>query len=181
MDNSPKLYFIKRDGKYYNSRDKHWYSQFYHANYEKDRKGLDIMVKMDHLLGSEVVIITELTFMEELAMATTSTVIAGEYFSNLLESFALKLPTISFVNKNLFQRCKTTIEALKPFSDMHKRFIAKEEERTFNASGDYGEFIQLMGEVKVYEMGEVINILKAYHHDKKSIMGVAKKVLNHKK
>jgi len=53
--NSPKIYFIKnKEGKYYNSRDKIYYTNIIHANYERKREVLDELIKIDRFIGSEV-------------------------------------------------------------------------------------------------------------------------------
>ena len=180
-NNSPKIYFITKDGKFYNSRDKHWYSSIIHANYERSRVVLDELIKMDRFIGSEVYVITEEDFMNEMATATTDLVIAGEYFIGLLEKHAFKVPTISQVNKTMYQKCKQAIECLKPFSQMHKGFVNAKEDLTDDVSGYYGEYVQALSSVKIYQTKEISAIIEAYHMDRDSMIGIAKKVLKNKK
>lgn len=180
-NNSPKIYFITKDGKFYNSRDKHWYSTITHANYERSRVVLDELIKIDRFIGSEVYVTTEEDLMNEMATMTTDLVIAGEYFSGLLEKYSFKIPTISQVNKTMYQKCKLAIECLKPFSKMHKAFLEQKEDLTDDVSGYYGEYVQALSSVKIYETKELSNIIEAYHLDRDSIVGIAKKILNNKK
>ena len=175
---SHKIYFIEKNGKFFNSRDNHWYSSFTNANYERSRKILDELIKLPKFEGSSVYETSEEYFMNELATATTDLVIAGEYFSRLLENFACKVPTISQVNKTMYQKCKIAIDVLKPFSQMHKDFLKAQEDTTDDVSGYYAEYIQAVGSSKIYETGELVSIIKAYHKDRKSIVGIARKVLN---
>jgi hypothetical protein len=178
---SPKIYFIIRDGKFYNSRDKHWYSTFIHANFERKREVLDEIIKFDKFIGCEVYVTSEEYFMNEMATATTDIVIAGEYFSRLLELYCFKLPTISHINKTLYQKCKSVIEVLKPFCKMHKDFLDAKEDLTDDVSGHLAEYLNNISKVKIYQTGEINSIIDAYNLDRKSIVGVAKKILNNKK
>lgn len=178
MTNSPKIYFIAKDDKYYNSRDNYWYSSFTNANYERSRKILDELIKLPKFEGCEVYETTEEAFMNELASATTNLVIAGEYFNNLLEKHAMKIPTISQVNKTMYQKCKLVIETLKPFTKMHSDFLKAQEDLTDDVSAYYGEFIQTLAKTEIYQVKEITAIIEAYHKDRNSIIGIAKKVLN---
>ena len=177
MSNSPKIHFLKnKEGKFYNSREKTYYPSFINANYEKDKKGLELIIKLkfpDH----EIHTITEEEFMQELAMITTNAVIAGEYFSRLLFDIACILPTVSQVNKTMYQKCKSAIEVLKPFSKMHSDFIDKKEDTTDEVSGYYGEFITEISNVQIHQTHEITAILQAYQKDRKSILGITKKIL----
>lgn len=177
MNNSPKIHFLKNsEGKFYNSRQKAYFPEIVNANYERDKKIIEILIEMkfkDH----EVHTITEHEFMEEMASQTTNCVLAGEYFANLLFKLSCILPTVSQVNKTMYQKCKLAIEVLKPFTDMHKDFISKKEDDTDDVQGNYAEFISEVSKVHIYETAEVIALLKAYHKDKASMLGITKKVL----
>ncbi len=176
---SPKIYFIQNsDGKFYNSRDKYYYSSLTNANYERSRSILDELIKIKKFDGCNVYETTEEQFMEELATATTDLVIAGAYFNQLLENFACKVPTISQVNKTMYQKCKVAIDVIKPFSEMHKSFLKAQEETTDDVSGHFSEYIKTIGNIKIYQTGEIISILNAYQKDRSSIIGIAKKILN---
>jgi len=179
MNNSPKIHFLKNsEGKFYNSRQRAYFPEIVNANYERDKKIIEILIEMkfkDH----EVHTITEHEFMEEMASQTTNCVLAGEYFANLLFKLSCILPTVSQVNKTMYQKCKLAIEVLKPFTDMHKDFISKKEDDTDDVQGNYAEFISEVSKVYIYETAEVTALLKAYHKDKASMLGITKKVLNH--
>ncbi len=178
---SPKIFFITKDGKFYNSRDKHFYESIVHANYERKREVLDELIKIDRFVGCEVYVTTEENLMNELATMTTDLVIAGEYFNRLLEKYACKVPTISQVNKTMYQKCKQAIESLKPFSKMHKNFIDHKEDLTDDVSGYYGEYIQNMASIKIYQTKEISALIEAYHLDRNSMIGITKKIINNKK
>jgi hypothetical protein len=179
---SPKIFFIQnQEGKFYNSRDKFWYSSITHANYERSRVILNELVKMDRFIGSEVYETTEEVLMNELATMTTDLVIAGEYFSKLIEKYACRVPTISQVNKVMYNKCKQAIEALKPFSKMHKAFLEQKEDLTDDVSGYYGEYIQNVASVQIYQTKEISALIEAYHLDRSSMIGIAKKILTNKK
>lgn len=179
MNNSPKIHFLKNsEGKFYNSRDRAYYPEIVNANYERNSKILETLIELkfkDH----EVHTITEHQFMEEMASQTTNCVLAGEYFSNLLFKLSCVLPTISQVNKTMYQKCKSAIEVLKPFTDMHKDFISKKEDDTDDVQGYYAEFISEVSKVHIYQTSEVTALLKAYQKDRASMLGIVKKVLSH--
>jgi hypothetical protein len=178
--NSPKIYFITKDNKFYNSRDSHWYENIVHANYERKRELLDQLIKIDKFIGSSVYVITEEELMNEFATMTTDLVIAGEYFSRLIEKYAFKIPTISQVNKTMYQKCKQAIECLKPFSSMHKGFLEQKEDLTDDVSGYYGEYLQSVATVKIYQTKEISSMIEAYHLDRSSMLGITKKILTNK-
>jgi hypothetical protein len=180
-NNSPKLYFITKDGKFYNSRDKFYYPSMTNANYERKRDVLDELIKFDKFIGCEVYVTTEEDLMNEFATMTTDLVIAGEYFSGLLEKYSFKIPTISQVNKVMYQKCKQAIECLKPFSKMHKAFLEQKEDLTDDVSGYYGEYVQALSSVKIYQTKEISAIIEAYHMDRDSMIGIASKILKYKK
>jgi hypothetical protein len=177
MSNSPKIYFIEKDGSFYNSRDGVWYSTFVLANYERSKKVLESILDFDKFKGCSIYETTEEHFMNEMATATTDLVISGAYFCQLLEQYAYRLPTISQVNKTMYQKCKSAIDVLKPFSSMHKEFLKAKEDLTDDVTGHYAEYISNISKTKIYQMGEVNSVLNAYQSNRDSIVGIAKKVL----
>ncbi len=176
-ENSPKLYFITKDNLFYNIREKHWHSQIVNATFDKNAKIMNELIELPKYDGCSLHIMTEHEFMQEMASQTTSLVIAGEYFHRLLFNLASRIPTISQVNKTMSMKCKNAIDALFPFSNMHKDFIEEEEDKTDEVQAYYAEYIHEVAKVQIYEMAEVVAVIKAYHKDKKSILGVVKKVL----
>lgn len=181
MDNSPKIYFLKNsEGKFYNSRKKTYFPEIVNANYEREKKGLELLIELkfkDH----EVHTITEHDFMQEMASQTTNCVLAGEYFSNLLFNLSCILPTVSQINKTMYQKCKSAIEVLKPFTVIHKHFLSQQEDQTDDVQGHYAEYISEACKVQIYQTAEVTLLLKAYFKDRSSMLGIANKVLKNKK
>lgn len=176
--NSPKIYFLKnKEGKFYNSRSNSYYPEIINANYERDKKGLEMLIELkfkDH----KIHMITEHEFMEEMAHQTTNCVLAGEYFSRLLFNISCILPTVSQVNKTMYQKCKSAIETLKPFTKIHLDFINAKEDNTDEVQGLYSEYINEVSNVKIYQTAEVTALLKAYQKDRSSMLGITKKILN---
>jgi hypothetical protein len=177
MDNSPKIYFLKNnEGKFYNSRSKTYFTFVINANYERDKRILEALIEhrfKDH----EVHTITEHDFMQEMASQTTNCVLAGEYFSGLLFKLSCVLPTVSQVNKTMYQKCKSAIEALKPFTNMHKDFIKTQEDQTDEVQGYYAEYIAEVSKVPIHYAHEVTMVLKAYQKNRESVLGITKKIL----
>lgn len=177
MENSPKIHFLKNsEGKFYNSRSKTYFPFVINANFERDRKILDYLIT-ERFKDHEVHTITEHQFMEEMAAQTTNCVLAGEYFSNLLFNLSCVLPTISQVNKTMYQKCKSAIEVLKPFTTMHKDFISKKEDQTDEVQGYYAEYITELSKVSIHYAHEVTMVLRAYQKDRSSMLGITKKIL----
>jgi len=182
MNNSPKIYFIKNiDGKFYNAREDEWYSNFIHANYERDIKVIKSYLGLAKFSDCEMHTITENDFQEALAGKTTNVVLCGSYFAEQLKELMFKLPTISQVNKTMYLKCKNALEALEPFTKMHMSFIERKENDTDEVRGHYEEYIHEVGKIEMYQTGEVASILKAYHLDRSSMLGIASKVIKHSK
>ena len=182
MTNSPKIYFITKDGKFYNSIDKYYYPSMFNANCSRNRHALVKLInEVEQFKDCEIYETTEQELMEQHQARITGLVMAGEYFCKQLEFFAYSIPTISQVNKNLHQKCKIAIEALKPFSSIHKEFLEVTEDLTDDVSGWYAEFIQAVGSVKIYETKDISATIDVYHQSQSSVMGIVKKVLNNKK
>lgn len=180
-ENSPKLYLIKnKEGQFYNAREKVFYSNFIHANFERDFKIANSYLSLPKFSDCEVHIITEHEFMEEMASKTTNVVLAGSYFAELLKKLLFTLPTISQVNKTMYQKCKVALATLEPFTTMHSDFISKEEDNTDDVRGHYEAYISEVSNVQIYQTAEVAAIIKAYQLDKSSMLGIATKILKNK-
>lgn len=177
MDNSPKIHFLKNsEGKFYNSRQKAYFVEIIHANYERDKKTMEMLIDVkfkDHTIHT----ITEYEFMEEMAAQTTNCVLAGEYFSNLLFKLSCILPTVSQVNKTMYQKCKSAVEVLKPFTVMHQDFLKTQEDQTDEVQGYYTEFIAECSKIGIHQTHEVTAVLRAYQKDRASILGITNKIL----
>lgn len=177
MDNSPKIHFLKNsEGKFYNSRSKTYFPLVINANFERDKRVLEALISY-RFANHEVHTITEHEFMEEMSSQTANCVLAGEYFANLLFNLSCVLPTVSQVNKTMYQKCKSAIEVLKPFTELHKDFISKKEDQTDEVQGCYAEYISEMSKVNIHQTMEVVAVLNAYQKDRLSILGIARKIL----
>lgn len=171
---SAKIHFLKRDNKFYNSKDETWYSNILNANYDRDFNKMKLVVKL--FPNSEIHTVTEEDFMQELAMITTNAVLAGSYFAEILKKINYTIPTISRCNKLVYQKCKNAIDALEPFSKFNKEFVNRKEDETDEVSGHLQEYLSLLSDVEVYKTAEVVEILKAYKKDRASILGIVKKI-----
>jgi hypothetical protein len=182
MDNSPKIHFLKnKEGKFYNAKEKTYYSEIINANYEKDKNITKALLKLPRFSECTVFTISVNEFMFEMTMATTDAVLAGEYFARKLFKLAYKLPTISHVNKVMYNKSKQALDSLTPFTKMHQTFLDNKEDNTYEVQGHYEEYLHEMSKIEIYETSEVVAILKAYHLDKASILGISNKVLKNKK
>ena len=180
MENSPKIYFIKNaEGKFYNSVEKHFYPAIINANYEKKEANVKqiLALGLERFQGCEVHTTTESEFMDEFMHQTTKLVLIGEYFHRALLHLSTRIPTISQVNKNLYQRCKATVKELIPFTVHHKNYLDNNETGTDEMQGQAEAYFEQLAKVEIFEMAEVTAIIKAYKINKKSILGTAKKVL----
>lgn len=176
---SPKVYFIKNEeGKFYNSRDKHFYNDLINANYDKNKKGIEQQLIINpifkdcfiHEISEEDLVIH---FMNQ----TTKTVLAGSYFSRHLTELDSKLPTISQMNKNIHKKMNICINDLKPLTSHYIDFLKQQEDRTDDVMGHYEEFIHLFSSVKIEEMPVINALIKAYKQNDKPMIGIAKKIL----
>jgi hypothetical protein len=177
-DNSPKVYMITKDGKFYNSKDEYFYSNIVNANYEKNKKKLEIFMALNPVFFENCTVFetTENKLFEAFCNETTKTVLAGSYFADHLKNLDYKLPTISQVSKNMHKKMIIAIEELRPISSQFIQFLKKEEERTDDVMGIYGEFIQNVSRIQIFDMKEFNVVFEAFKKDKKSILGIAKKI-----
>lgn len=177
-----KIYFIRNEeGKFYNSKDGVWYSEMINANYERKSK-LEILrdvVKANSggkFTGCEIFETTNHKLWEEMATWTTDAVLAGSYFQGILHKIANRLPTISAVDKMMYQRISQAIEVLKPLASWNDDFIKSKEDTTDEITGHYAEYITETASVKIHQAPEVTELIKMYKVDPKSMLGVAKTV-----
>lgn len=176
--NSPKIHFVKKGDRFYNSRDNHFYKSIVHANYERDLAKLKkAMTSHPVLKECEIYTITENDLFNEYSAQTTDVVLSGSYFANKLEHLDSKLPTISQVSKNMHKRAVGVVNELKPLTSHYKDFLKKEEDRTDYVLGHYEEFMRNMCDIQIYEMEEFNKVFKAFRTSKKSILGIANKTI----
>ena len=176
--NSPKIYFLQNsEGKFYNSKEKIFYSVVLNANYERDYSKMQSILKLPQFQGCSIHEMTEENFRILMGCETTRVILAGQYFVQLLEQFDLKLPTISQIGKNMHKKCKSVIDELTPMTSWHRNFIKREEDQTDEIQGYYQEYIETMAKIEIFQCAEVTAILKSYHKDRDSILGIAKKIL----
>lgn len=177
-----KIYFLKNsEGKFFNSKDDVYYSEMINANYEKDLSKMREVLKMSKFQDCEIHQSTDHELWEQMATHTTDLVLVGTYFQNLLFRVACRMPTISQVNKNMYQKLKVAIDCLKPFSSWNDGFIEAKEDQTDEVAGHMMEFFHELSGIKIHECAEVTEILKCYKADRKSILGVTTKVRKHNK
>jgi hypothetical protein len=177
MDTSPKLYFLKNsEGKFFNSKYKN-FSTILNANYERDKVRMQSILNLPQFQGCEIHEMTEENFRILMGCETTRVILAGQYFVQLLEQFDMKLPTISQIGKNMHKKCKSVIDELTPMTIWHKSFIKSQEDQTDEVQGFYQEFIETMATIELFQCAEVTAIMKAYHKDKASMLGITKKIL----
>jgi hypothetical protein len=175
-DNSPKIYLIEKQGKFYNAKEQTYYPSIVNATYEKDKRLMIPLMNLPRFIGCNIYTVTEHEFMVEMANQTTTAVLAGEYFHNLLFKLAARLPTISQVNKTMLVKIKNVLEVLKPFDKMYQGFLSEKEDDSDEVQGHYAEYIAEVVKVQIYQTAEVTALLKAYHLDRGSMMGMVKKV-----
>jgi hypothetical protein len=174
---SPKLFFLKKGDKFYNAKQQLFFSSITNGSYEKTRPAVESLIaNFDKFKGCEVHVITEDALFEEYCGVTTRTVLAGAYFSEQLTELDDCLPTISQVGKNMHKKINHAIDALHPLSAYKQGFLKVEEDNTDAAMGYLGEFIHKMAKIKMDDMQDFIIVLDGFIADRKSIVGIAKKV-----
>ncbi len=175
-----KIYFLRNsEGKFYNSRDSYWYSEMINANYDRDYKGLQQLLLTPKFQDCGVYETTDHKLWEQMATMTTDLVLTGSYFSSLLSKIACKMPTISQVNKTMYQKCTQAIEALKPMTNWNDDFLEAKEDTTDEVSGHLHEYFSELSKIEIHQMAEVVEVLKMYQVDRASIMGICSKVRKH--
>lgn len=157
------IYFIRnKESKFYNSRDSFWYSEMINANYES-KKNLPLLKQLlltDRFSGCEIYETTSHKLWEAMATWTTDAVLTGNYFCELLHKIACKLPTITAIDKLMYQKCKLAIEVLQPLTTWNNEFLESKEDTTDEVSGIMMEYFSVTSSVPIYEMARVTKLIK---------------------
>jgi len=176
---SPKLNIIRNSqGKYYNLIDKVFVEQIVNSNWTRTAKEAHDLIDLFKLTDCEVIQLTEEEFTNEMATYTVKAVIVAQSLQEHLKQVNYHLPTISGVNKSLGVFLKNTIEKLSFITPYYKEFLKVKEDETDDVKANYDEFIYELSKLELYQTSELTAILKAYQKDSKSILGIAKKIIN---
>lgn len=185
MSTSPKIYLLKNaEGKFVSveAGGVILVTKLSYARYTKNQKDIESK-KRDYeiYLGCnlEIHISTEDEFMDELASITTQAIIVGHYYKQLLENIDYNLPTISQINKNLRNSLRNSIQNLELTTAGFKEFEKRKEDTTYEVYGYFQEMIMQLASISLYEVNDLSTLIKGMKKDKKSMLGIAKKVLNH--
>ena len=177
MSTSPKIYYLKRGDRFYNSKEDYFYESITNANYEKTPQAVQAIINTyPEFSDCEIYSITEDDLFFTMCEQTAHAAIAGAYFAQQLVFLDCRLPTISQVNKILHKKLTTAIDALWPFTAYHKDFLKKAEDNTDDAMGNLSEVIFRLSKYTISDMKDLILLLDGYDNDKKSMLGIAKKV-----
>lgn len=185
MSTSPKIYLLKNaEGKFVSveQTNVHFVTKMCYARYTKNQKEIEHKrIPYEVVLGCklEIHISTEEEFMDELASITTQAIIVGHYYKQLLENIDYNLPTISQINKNLRNSLRNSIQFLELTTAGFKEFEKSKEDTTYEVYGYFQEMIMQLSGVSLYQVNDLSVIIQALKKDKKSMLGIAKKVLNH--
>ena len=175
---SPKIYFIQnQEGKFYNSKDKVWYSNIINANYDRKKQEVQKVLELPVFKECTVYETTEEHYIVSLQYLTAKTVLSISYALQNLSELDSKLPLISQVNKNLHSKLKLAKEACLPFIRMRDELVESNEDLHDDLSGLYQEYITEFSKAEVFNMRDLIDIKQAYDKSPESINGIAKKIL----
>jgi hypothetical protein len=104
-------------------------------------------------------------------------IIIAQIMSNYItESIALKFlqgPFLNYVNN--FRKKLWNIE-----KEYYDKMFNKEENITIDAYDAMDEFLKVVAQVPVFDMQDVIRLIKANQIDEKSMQGIANKILKYK-
>lgn len=178
----PKIYqILRKDGKYYNANDDFFTEQMCIGSYGMSRRASQDVINHFKLEDCEVIEHTELEFTQAMAGLTTRVIIQLESTRKLLEEIRYILPTISQLNKNTGKHMKNCAENLKLINPYFSSFLKSYEDQTDDVIADYNEFTLELSKVELYNCKALTHLVKATNADQKSMIGIANKVLKHKK
>lgn len=176
MNSGANLFMIKSpEGEFYNGQTQTWEKRMYLGAYALSKQKADEVVEFYHLNG-EVIQVTELEFTESLASQTTKLTIMLDATRAELETIRFRLPTVSNLNRNLGNFLKNTSQKIKDLNPHFRDFEKHKEDQTFEILGLYNGFIDEVAKTELYYCHEVAEILKAYHKDRSSILGITRKI-----
>lgn len=179
MNTGANLFMIKSpNGEFYNGQTQTWEKRMYLGTYALSKNKAE-EVLLFYELDAQVIQVTELEFTESLASQTTKLTIMLDATRSELEAIRFRLPTISNLNRNLGNFLKNTSQKLKDLNPHFRDFEKQKEDQTFEVLGFYENFISEVSKTELYYCHEVAEILKAYHKDRSSILGITRKINKH--
>lgn len=178
MNTGAKLFMIKSsNGEYFNGNTRTFEKKMYLGTYARSEQKAKEVIDYFKIRG-EVIEVTELEFTESLASQTTKLTIMLDATRTELEAIRYRLPTVSNLNKNLGNFLKNTSQKLKDLNPHFKDFEKQKEDQTFEVLGYYQDMINEVSKTELYNSHEIAEVLRAYHKDRSSILGIVKKVNN---
>ena len=102
----------------------------------------------------------------------THTIISGEVFRNFLE----EVKHTKHWEKSTKQKGNLLLKELKKNTKYFEILESQVEDSTLDVHDVFYDYIKAIN-VPIWEMGEIKGIIEAYRKDKKSIVGIAKKIL----
>ena len=176
---SAKLYLIQNEEcKYYNAA-KNYYSELYiGATYATSEQKARDIINYYGLKNHTIDTVTEEDYMTSIASKTVKVIIQMDSIRRELDELRYNIPTISGLNKNLCNFLKNTSNQLLRISKpMFDDFVQKKEETTDDVQGNYEDYINELSKIQMYDCGELTMVLKAFQKDRKSILGISKKIM----
>lgn len=181
MNNSPKIYVIKRkDGKYYNHREKWFTSALSLSSYTPKKSEFVSLMDLDIFSDCIISEYTEEDWTVSMASLTTSAILRLDSVRSSLDEIRYILPTVSGLNKNLKNFLSKTSDHLKLVNPIFKDFVKFKEDDTDDLKAVYDEFITELASLDFYDYQNIAYMIKAYKKDKASINGICNKVLKNK-
>lgn len=105
-------------------------------------------------------------------------IMIAQILSNYIsEAIALKFlhgPFLNYVNN--FRK-----KLIKLEKDYYDKLFDTQEDNLLDAYETMDEYLKVVSQVPMYDMGEIMLLIKAYQIDEKSMQGIAKKVIKHQK
>jgi hypothetical protein len=176
---SVKIFVIKRsDGRFYNHDEKWFASKLSLGTFASSKSKFLPYMDFDIFKDCEIFETTEEEWTRDMASITTSAILKLESAKKDLEDVKYSLPTMSKLNKSIGVSINNCIFNLSKISPMHKKFIEEKENDTDDVTAVYNEYIEQVSTTEMWECSEVSAIIEAYRKDRKSILGIVRKILN---
>lgn len=179
--NKPKLYIIVKEvdsvTSFYNGQDDHFYQDLANATWAKTRKDAQEIIDKRFLSNCKVDSITEDEYIFAKANAMTKITIICDSLSHLLKTTLPNLPNKSQASKNAYRHLKKASESIRGFIPDFEHFAKTREDDVYDVKGYYEEFIHELSLIEFHDLTSLIGLLRAYKKDKKSMIGIAKKIL----
>lgn len=179
MKTENKLIIIKRGNLFYNAQHKTFSEKMHLASWYKNKKEAQrVAVTFGLLDNYQVEEISEDEFYNAGSDSTTRTIIACEIARSYIVENLDIIPAVTMDAKHLRNALGNAINKLKIIAPHIEDITEEKENEAYTCLGIHDAYIREITSIDIIEMEEITRAINAWKKDRKSINGIANKILN---